>query len=96
MRKIIFVILFSGIISCNTLEKELPYFIEISKNWQFKAVDSLDWKAATVPGNIFTDLLTHKVIEDPFVKSNEEKVQWVSKKNWEYKTTFTLSAEIIN
>jgi beta-mannosidase len=95
MRKIIFGILFLGIVSCNTLEKELPFFIDISKNWQFKAVDSSDWKAATVPGNIFTDLLTHKVIEDPFVKSNEEKVQWVSKKNWEYKTTFTLSAEIL-
>ena len=95
MRKIIFGILFLGIVSCNTLEKELPFFIEISKNWQFKAVDSLDWKTATVPGNIFTDLLTHKVIEDPFVKSNEEKVQWVSKKNWEYRTTFTLSSEIL-
>ncbi|MFK8060515.1 MAG: glycoside hydrolase family 2 TIM barrel-domain containing protein [Polaribacter sp.] len=67
----------------------------MNKNWQFKGVDTLDWKSATVPGNIFTDLLDHKIIEDPFIKNNEEKVQWVSGKNWEYKTTFTLSDEIL-
>jgi beta-mannosidase len=94
MRKIIFGILFLGIVSCNTLEKDLPIFREINKNWQFKAVDSLNWKIASVPGNVFTDLLAHKIIENPFVKNNEEKVQWVSEKNWEYKTTFTLSDAI--
>ena len=95
MNRIIFGVFFLFIISCNTLEKDLPVLSEINKNWQFKAVDSLDWEIASVPGNVFTDLLAHKIIEDPFVKNNEEKVQWVSKKKWEYKTTFTLSDEVL-
>lgn len=95
MSRVIFGVFFLFIISCNTLEKDLPILTEINKNWQFKAADSLGWKTATVPGNIFTDLLAHKIIENPFVKNNEEKVQWVSEKNWEYKTTFTLSDAIL-
>jgi beta-mannosidase len=96
MRKIIFGIamlfLFFG---CTSLEKELPIQIQLNSNWQFKGIDTLDWKSATVPGNIFTDLLSHKIIKDPFIKNNEEKVQWVSDRSWEYKTTFTLSDAIL-
>ncbi len=72
-----------------------PITLSLNDNWQFKGVDTLDWKSATVPGNVFTDLLDHKIIEDPFVKNNEEKVQWVSKKNWKYKTKFILDNEIL-
>ena len=91
MHKIIFglaILLFFG---CNSLEKELPVQIQLNSNWQFKGIDTLDWKSATVPGNIFTDLLSHKIIKDPFIKNNEEKVQWVANKSWKYKTTFSLS-----
>lgn len=76
-------------------KNNLPITISISKNWQFKGIDTLNWQAATVPGNVYTDLLNHKIIENPFIKNNEEKVQWVCKKDWEYKTTFTLSDEIL-
>ncbi|MDD7913094.1 beta-mannosidase [Polaribacter ponticola] len=81
--------------SCSTIEKDTPIKTTLTNNWQFKGVDTLDWKSASVPGNIFTDLLDHKIIEDPFIKNNEEKVQWVSGKNWEYKTTFQLSDKIL-
>jgi beta-mannosidase len=95
MNRIIFGVFFLCISSCNTLEKDLPIFTEINKNWEFKAVESLDWKTASVPGNVFADLLAHAIIEKPFKKNNEEKVRWVSKKNWEYKTTFTLSDALL-
>ncbi|WP_439128888.1 beta-mannosidase [Polaribacter sp.] len=96
MRKIILGLLTLLIFSCNRLKIDLPKKISINSNWQFKGIDTLDWKTATVPGNIFTDLLSHQIIEDPFIKTNEEKVQWVSKKDWEYKTTFTLTDEILS
>jgi beta-mannosidase len=96
MRKTIFgiamLLLFLG---CNSLEKELPIQIQLNSNWQFKGIDTLDWKSATVPGNIYTDLIAHQIIENPFIKNNEEKVQWISNKNWEYKTTFLLSDAIL-
>jgi beta-mannosidase len=95
MRRIIFVLSISLFIGCNTLEKDIPLKKALTENWQFKGIDTLDWKSATVPGNVFTDLLSHKIIEDPFIKNNEEKVQWVSDRSWEYKTTFTLSDAIL-
>ncbi|SDS15000.1 beta-mannosidase [Polaribacter sp. KT25b] len=95
MRKILLIL--SLIVIWNSKsKKDIPLHISIDTNWQFKGTDTLDWKSATVPGNIFTDLLDHKIIENPFVKNNEEKVQWVSKKNWIYKTNFTLSDETFN
>lgn len=96
MRRIFVGFLMLIVFGCITLEKDLPVEIELNTNWQFKGINTLDWKSASVPGNIFTDLLSHKVIEDPFIKTNEEKVQWVSKKDWEYKTNFSLSEEILN
>jgi beta-mannosidase len=96
MRRIFVGFLMLTVFGCITLEKDLPIEIELNTNWQFKGTNTLDWKSASVPGNIFTDLLSHKVIEDPFIKTNEEKVQWVSKKDWEYKTNFSLSEEILN
>jgi beta-mannosidase len=95
MRSIIFgvfIVLFYG---CSTLDKNMPIKIALTENWQFKGLDTLDWKTATIPGNVFTDLLAHKIIEDPFVKNNEKKVQWVSDKSWEYKTSFKLSDKIL-
>ena len=96
MRKILFSLSILVFFGCSTIEKDIPQKIMLTDNWQFKGVDTIDWKSASVPGNIFTDLLDHKIIEDPFVKNNEEKVQWVSIKDWEYKTTFTLSDAILS
>ena len=95
MRNIFFCLSILFLFGCNALEKEVPLKITLNDNWHFKGVDTLNWKTAAVPGNIFTDLLSHKIIEDPFIKNNEEKVQWVSDKNWEYKTTFKLSNEVL-
>ncbi len=76
-------------LSCEN--KNLPTKIILSENWEFKGIDTLDWQSAKVPGNIFSDLLEQKMIPNPFIKTNEDSVQWVSKKDWEYKTTFSLS-----
>lgn len=95
MCKIIFGLLLLLFFGCNSIKKDLPIQQNLHTNWQFKGIDTLGWKTASVPGNVFTDLLHHKIIEDPFIKNNEEKVQWVSTKSWEYKTTFSLSNKIL-
>ena len=48
------------------------------------------WLKATVPGTVQTDLLNHKLITDPFYSDNENKLQWIGKQNWTYKTTFDI------
>jgi beta-mannosidase len=95
MYKIILSSLSLLFLGCNFIEKDIPIQQKINTNWQFKAIDTLDWKSAIIPGNVFTDLRSHHIIEDPFVKNNEEKVQWVAKKDWIYKTNFSLSKEIL-
>ena len=95
MRKLIYLSLFCIAFGCQP-KNNTPISISLHKNWQFKGIDTLDWNTASVPGNVFTDLISLKIIEDPFIKNNEEKVQWVSKKDWEYKTIFKLSKEILN
>jgi beta-mannosidase len=80
----------STILSCKT-KKDIPTKITIHENWEFKGTDTLDWKKATIPGNVFSDLMENEIIVNPFIKTNEDSVQWVSKKDWEYKTTFSLS-----
>ncbi len=74
---------------------DLPTTINLNENWQFKKVTDTVWNSATVPGNVFSDLLYHQLIEDPFIGNNEEKVQWVSETDWEYKTTFSLIEDLL-
>jgi beta-mannosidase len=83
----------TSIIGCSKITKDIPVVQEINSNWEFKSSDSNDWKSASVPGNVYTDLLDHTIIPDPFIKTNEDKVQWVATKNWEYKTIFNISEE---
>ena len=92
---LLFILVLTSIFSCKKTTSELPITFNIHENWEFKSVEDTDWKSASVPGTVFTDLLHHKKIPDPFVKTNEEKVQWVSQKDWEYKTIFTANEEIL-
>ena len=63
------------------------------KNWNFE--HNGNWLKANVPGNNFSDLLTHKIIPDPFYGTNEDSVQWVSEKEWTYKSEFKLSKDFL-
>ncbi len=72
-----------------------PYSLEINNGWKFKQSDSTNWYKAQVPGCVHTDLLNNKLIEDPYYRTNERKLQWIDKVEWEYETNFNLSAEFI-
>jgi beta-mannosidase len=63
----------------------------LNNNWQFRQVGTAKWNAATVPGEVHTDLLNNKLIPDPFYRDNEKKLTWIEKKNWEYKTAFSVN-----
>lgn len=75
--------------NCNN-SQNTPIYQTIQSNWEFKQADSTKWYSANVPGEVHSDLLRNKLIEDPFVKDNEFKLQWISDKDWEYRTQFSL------
>ncbi|RCX18229.1 beta-mannosidase [Fontibacillus phaseoli] len=59
-------------------------------NWSFKACDETEWNTAHVPGTVHSDLLRQGKISDPFYGTNEHDLQWIDKKDWEYRSTFKL------
>ena len=84
-----------GLISCRPSLPEKDNKVLINTNWIFREVGKFEWLNATVPGCVHTDLLENKKIEDPFFKVNEKKLQWIDKKDWEYKTTFSLGSQTL-
>ena len=67
---------------------------ELDKGWEFRRTDENIWRPATVPGTVHTDLFAHKLIPDPFAGANEKGLQWIDKKDWEYRTTFDVPADM--
>ena len=65
----------------------------LKSQWQFRKQGDGQWMPATVPGTVHTDLMANKKIPDPYYRDNESKVQWVSKENWEYQSSFNLDAK---
>ena len=77
-------------------EKELPIITALDSNWSFRTINSKTSHPATVPGNIYSDLIDNSIIEDPFIRDNEFKLQWVSDSTWIYQTRFDVSSTILN
>jgi beta-mannosidase len=63
---------------------------DLSAHWQFCEAGTGDWLPATVPGTVHTDLLANGKIPDPFYRTNERDLQWIDKKDWEYRTTLDI------
>ncbi len=64
----------------------------LTENWQFSESGTEKWYPATVPGTVHTDLLNNKIIDDPFFGDNENKLQWIGEKDWEYTNTFDANS----
>ena len=54
-------------IAAQTVRLEIP----LNNNWRFREAGKGEWKPATVPGCVHTDLLANRLIEDPFYRDNE-------------------------
>ncbi|HWS89576.1 MAG TPA: glycoside hydrolase family 2 protein [Pyrinomonadaceae bacterium] len=69
--------------------------VPLDSGWTFRQVGKEGWRKATVPGSVHTDLLANGLIEDPFYRDNEPKLQWIGKADWEYRTTIDASATFL-
>jgi len=69
--------------------------IPLNHNWTFREVGKPTWYPAMVPGCVHTDLLANKLIDDPFWRDNEKRLQWIGKTDWEYTTTFDITPNIL-
>ena len=69
--------------------------ISLDGEWKFRETGTDGWMEARVPGCTHLDLLRSGKIEDPFLYDNEQKVQWVAEKDWEYVKTFNLDEDVL-
>lgn len=83
-----YILIFIMMISCSDSYPQLKR-IPLN-NWTFRNTRDTLYMPAIVPGTVHTDLMTNGVIEDPFYRDNEKKVQWVEKEDWLYRTEFNL------
>ncbi len=67
--------------------------VSLNGNWYFSKAGTEEWLTAEVPGTVHQDLLRHGMLPNPFYGKNEERIQWVEEEDWEYKTTFVVTAE---
>ena len=65
----------------------------LHEGWSFKSTEDSAWRSAKVPGCVHLDLMSHGLIEDPYYRLNERKVQWIDKKDWEYQLVFEVGKE---
>jgi beta-mannosidase len=91
-----FRILFALFLLANSFSLSGKTITELNSGWKFKeAYQPSQYLPAVVPGTIHTDLLVNKLIPDPFIGTNENKVQWVETKTWEYVTEFVCDKTVL-
>ncbi len=68
-----------------------------SARWTFRDTSSKakTWLPAAVPGCVHTDLIAAGQIPDPFYGTNELDLQWIEERDWEYRTSFNVTAALL-
>lgn len=79
----------------------MPFFLPaqqdeillLNEGWEFSQMNKDQWYAAEVPGSVQRDLVRHNLLPNPYYGTNEEKIQWVENENWDFRKTFTVTAD---
>ncbi|MBN2746663.1 MAG: hypothetical protein JXR34_08035 [Bacteroidales bacterium] len=62
-----------------------------AEKWTFQQAGKTNQYEAKLPGNVFIDLFNNQLIPDPFIETNELKVQWVDSLAFIYQVEFYVS-----
>ncbi|MBK8737582.1 MAG: hypothetical protein IPL98_17405 [Saprospiraceae bacterium] len=79
-----------GIISFILIQSIVSANCQDLKNWEFKSSQDSIWRSFQFPGNSHSALLENNLIQDPFFAYNENKLQWIGEKDWEFKSEFSI------
>jgi beta-mannosidase len=69
--------------------------IDLNGLWEMRRCTDTRWYPAQVPGCVHTDLQHCGLIADPFFESNELRLEWIEHTDFEYRTSFTVSSELL-
>ncbi|NDP21283.1 MAG: glycoside hydrolase family 2 protein [Paludibacter sp.] len=93
VNKFVVSIIFMAVYQTN-IAQSITTYLPLSSNWEMREASTRNWFKAIVPGCVHSDLFRNKLIPDPYYRTNEKQLQWIDKKDWEYKTTFNLPEEL--
>jgi beta-mannosidase len=89
MKKLLFALIFLPMAG-TAQTTALPSRQTINTAWEFRQAGKADWKPTKVPVSVHTALLQNGMIEDPFYRDNEEKLQWIEQSDWEFQSSFDV------
>ncbi|MDD2636165.1 MAG: glycoside hydrolase family 2 TIM barrel-domain containing protein [Bacteroidales bacterium] len=90
---ILSILSFATLFSCN--QKSTKKIIPLNEDWEFYYSPTNQWYAASVPGNIHTDLFTNNLIDNPFY-AHEDSLSWISETEWHYRKQFSIAKLFYN
>ncbi|GAB3310192.1 beta-mannosidase [Luteimonas notoginsengisoli] len=74
----------------------------LNEGWRFRLLpgaaaadahpQAAQWRDASVPGTVHTDLLAQELIPDPYAGAAEAGLQWIGLADWEYAGSFDVGA----
>lgn len=70
--------------------------IRLHDNWSMRDTAEMEFIPAIVPGSVYQDYLNSGKMEDPFWRANELKALELMKKDFEYRTVFSVPESILN
>jgi beta-mannosidase len=68
---------------------------ELRERWEFRQAPKGSWSKATVPGCVHADLIANHLIPNPYLGTNENRLGWIEREDWEYRTFFDAGAELL-
>ena len=73
----------------------LPVRQSIQVPWEFRQAHTESWKPTKVPVSVHTALLQNGMIDDPYYRDNEEKLQWIEREDWEFQCVFDVDSAVL-
>ncbi len=73
----------------------MPVLSLAHATWTFRDCAEKTWLPAVVPGCVHADLRRAGKIPDLFWSTNENDVQWIEERDWEYRATFSVPADLL-
>ena len=69
--------------------------VPLDHGWWFRRAGTEPWWPATVPGCVHTDLLADGRIEDPFFGTNERRLSWIERQDWQWRNRFVVDPAVL-
>ena len=69
---------------------------KLESNWQYKSNDSMEWLPCHIPNSIYKMLFDSLIISDPFYSNNEESLQFIGHRDYQFQTSFNIGTQTLS